>query len=651
MNRQLKKLITFFNTYKAWLGLLLFVIIAYLPLSSFQFALKNDAFIYNFPNKYFFSEALQHGYIPYWNPYLNYGFPLFADPGFAWWHPMTWLFGFIGYNPYTFTLEVLFYLFIAAAGMYWLTRNIGLSKQISFLVGCLFAASGFFVGNMQHINFLTCAAFIPWVIGTWLRLQKSPSLKTAFFTALTTYLLCTAGHPAIPIGMFYFMVFFSLAYFIFFRNEVKIRSLLAWNAGYVFLTFVFLLPPILSWVQLMPFYSRSESVDHLSSNQLGFTIQSYISFISPIATIKDDSFFNTDVSMRNGYFSLFGFAAFITSVVSDKTKLQKIFLLAGSLMLVLSMGGFVKQALYQNLPLLTFIRTNGEFRVFSLLCFLISGGLFLQKLYVSRLNYSGLKPTFKFILAPTYLITASFVTFFLTGKKDLRYQHFFQGDFKTTLDQITFIQVLSAGFILALFFAVIYFILLRKKSGRILFFFILADIIINTWLLLPVTGVGQKSVAYLDDLLEKAPKGFPKPSLVYETKQVPIQSEDELRIGKWSWYDKQIIHKRIEYPSSFLKKERFYQANNPLFSNKSFAFLKKGNGNIAIHYFNPNTFSFHLSLNARDTLVLMQNYYPGWKLYINQQRRQMKNNDLGYFLIPLNSMDTIIKIKFSLDLL
>lgn len=52
--------------------LVCFIWVAYLPLSSFQFALKNDAFVYNFPNKYFFSECLHHGIIPWWNPYLNF---------------------------------------------------------------------------------------------------------------------------------------------------------------------------------------------------------------------------------------------------------------------------------------------------------------------------------------------------------------------------------------------------------------------------------------------------------------------------------------------------------------------------------------------------------------------------------------------------
>jgi hypothetical protein len=127
--------------------LLIVCLIAYLPLSSFLFALKNDAFAYNFPNKYFFSEVLRNGYLPTWNPYLNYGFPLYADPGFAWWNPITWLFGLIGYNVYTFSIEVLMYIYIAGLGMYWLGKKLNVSPLTSFIIGCMFMCSGFLLAT------------------------------------------------------------------------------------------------------------------------------------------------------------------------------------------------------------------------------------------------------------------------------------------------------------------------------------------------------------------------------------------------------------------------------------------------------------------------------------------------------------------------
>src|ERR1700682_5347010 len=101
-----------------YLLLLIFLVIAYLPLSSFLFALKNDALTTNFPQKYFFSAALHNGYLPLWNPYVNFGLPLYADPGFAFWNPITWIFGWIGYTVPMLSVEVLFYIWIGGIAAY-----------------------------------------------------------------------------------------------------------------------------------------------------------------------------------------------------------------------------------------------------------------------------------------------------------------------------------------------------------------------------------------------------------------------------------------------------------------------------------------------------------------------------------------------------
>ena len=107
---------------KPYLLLLIVLFVCYLPLSTFYFGMKNDAFSDNFPNKFFLSEAIHSGMLPLWNPYMNFGFPVYADPGFAFWNPITWVFALIGYSAYTLTVEVLFYIYIAGISMFALCR-------------------------------------------------------------------------------------------------------------------------------------------------------------------------------------------------------------------------------------------------------------------------------------------------------------------------------------------------------------------------------------------------------------------------------------------------------------------------------------------------------------------------------------------------
>ncbi len=126
--------------------------------------MKNDAFSDNFPDKYFISQSLHAGYLPLWNPYMNFGFPIYADPGFAFWNPITWLFAIFGYSTYALTLEVLLYIFLAGVFMLHLAKWLKLSAPIAFAVACMYMCSGFFTGSIQYINFITSAAFLPFTI-------------------------------------------------------------------------------------------------------------------------------------------------------------------------------------------------------------------------------------------------------------------------------------------------------------------------------------------------------------------------------------------------------------------------------------------------------------------------------------------------------
>lgn len=242
----------------------------------FYFSLKNDAYTVNFPNKYFFSESLYAGLLPLWNPYLNFGFPIYADPGFSFWNPITWLFGLIGYNAYTFTIEVLTYICIGAIGMYLLIKEEGKDRLNALIISIAFASSGFFIGNLQHINFITCIAFLPFCFLYWKKF---------------------------------------------------------------------------------------------------------------VTTGKEPNFF-TDVSMRNAYFGiLLFFIAVINVVKISRNKLWLLFPLFG--FIILSFGGNLKSIIYPHLPLLNFIRINGEYRIFIIFILLIfaSDGLdFSSILLLSHLQ-------------------------------------------------------------------------------------------------------------------------------------------------------------------------------------------------------------------------------------------------------------------------
>ncbi|MBI3883213.1 MAG: hypothetical protein HY305_03110, partial [Sphingobacteriales bacterium] len=161
------------------------LIIAFLPISSFLFFLKNDAFNNYFPPKFFMSESIHAGYLPLWNPYINFGIPQYGDMSSGYWSPVTWLTAStIGYNAYTFTIEALFYILLGGLGMYKLTGVWQLDKNIRLIAGVAFMCCGYNIGHLQHFNWLSGTAFLPWCLWSYILLLEHFSLRNVIKTAI-----------------------------------------------------------------------------------------------------------------------------------------------------------------------------------------------------------------------------------------------------------------------------------------------------------------------------------------------------------------------------------------------------------------------------------------------------------------------------------
>ena len=202
---------------KTIFAFLLILFVAYLPVSTFLFFIKNDAFSGYFPPKFFMSESLHAGHLPLWNPYINYGIPQYGDMSSGYWSPLTWLIAAsVGYNAYTFTIEILIYILLGGIGMYKLCRFFNLQNKARLIAAAAYMCCGYYVGHLEHFNWLSGAAFLPWCVWGYLLLQQNLSAKNILQSAILFYLFISSAHPGITIGAFYF--FIALSVFMFFKN-------------------------------------------------------------------------------------------------------------------------------------------------------------------------------------------------------------------------------------------------------------------------------------------------------------------------------------------------------------------------------------------------------------------------------------------------
>lgn len=609
------------------------------------------------------SESLHAGYLPLWNPYINYGIPQYGDMSSGYWSPITWLIaGTVGYNAYTFTIEVLAYIFIGGVGMFTLTRYFNVQKNVRFIAAIAYMCCGYNVGHLQHFNWLSGAAFLPWCVWTYLLLQQKFSIKNVLQGALLFYLLLSSAHPGLLIGAFYFFIALSL-YLLFRREEInfsgRIKKFAITNAVLIIVLILLSAGLIVGYTDILPHITRGEKVVLSAALKNPATPQSWISILFPLATVKNDSFFSTDISMRNIYFSL-TLILFFFIALFRRDSWQRFFLFTGFAFLLLSAGGIFKTFAYKFIPLISYVRLDGEFTIFSILCFILIAAIELDRFIKEQKELKGkikwIYYAFEVLLFAAIIFglykTISTKEGLLYSYKNIAAQNGLPLKLKALIDALSFYDALWIQGIVQLFLLWGIKFCLREKRWNLLVRIAVADVIIATLLNLPFTGVGKASVADVQHVLNKAPKGTPIPPLQPIQKNDTISLEEKGLVGDWSLYNKQIdvIHE-VPYPIMLNTISKYFDfiKNNPssaLIKN-DFLFIKsEGDNKPIVTSFTPNKIIFTIHAADSGVVVYQQSFYPHWVYNSGKESKEIQPYSGAFISVPVTRGENKIEISF-----
>ena len=169
------------------------------------------------------SESIQSGYLPLWNPYINFGLPQYGDMSSGFWSPVTWLIAStIGYTClYSFTIELLGSTYwlpvpvcIFFAGFMALRKLFPLLQELRICAAVIWSATcNISTGSVE----LHC---FPGACGLN-QFQKRFSLKNSTLAAILFYLLVSSSHPGIIIGSI--VLFYCFIMFSYFRNRMAVQ--------------------------------------------------------------------------------------------------------------------------------------------------------------------------------------------------------------------------------------------------------------------------------------------------------------------------------------------------------------------------------------------------------------------------------------------
>jgi hypothetical protein len=160
-----------------------------------------DVYDYSYPHALFIHDALRHGHLPYWNPLLNYGEPVLANPNFLFFYPDTLLIALLPLN-FAYTLHYILHFALAAIGTYLLLRRWNRSRSAAFFAAFFFTFSGPMLSLGNFYNEVACAAWIPWALLVTDRAVESFSRRSWVLLVLVFSLQFLAAEPLTLLATF-----------------------------------------------------------------------------------------------------------------------------------------------------------------------------------------------------------------------------------------------------------------------------------------------------------------------------------------------------------------------------------------------------------------------------------------------------------------
>jgi len=605
------------------------------PLSLQLLTFKNDALTYYYPVRTLISDAINHGELPLWTPYINMGYPLHADLQSGAWNPVVWIIGLTtGYPLAAMHYECVFYFSLAGMGMYMLARNLGAGIWMALIVGMTFQFSGFMLDSIQFFTCISSACWIPFIFLYFRRTLfennwKNPALFSVFMGML---LLC--GYPAFVIITFYLLLSYFLC-FLWNKRKQKLQSKRIFIRLGVSI-FIFLLltaPAIISFYQNLPYINRggAQSLEVVQQNSMNpVTI---LSMLFPFSSEAPDAFLHSELLMRTVYMGILPLCLLILigqkAINRDKKKAIAIAAVA-LLMLLLAFGKyfFLRKLTYLLLPGMDMFRHPGLFRLFF---------IFFCLLAVTRAFPYGLtkfdilkKWAFSIFIIAAALFCISLVlrlsgnvwiapinkTFFNTAG-------FWQRIFIESL----FVAAISAF----IFWAA------RYRSMKILFGVLVFDLFVSTQLHLAVTGVGAKSYEQVVKDLSRNPKPFPKPGNTSIEKNSEAGTDSLFEAGSRMPFRKLVG--RNDYfitPGNLLMQEQFYASpiRDSIFKKPLISFMQQ-NIPVTVTKFGANHIEGIAVSGMGDSLLLLQNHYPNWKAFIDGKETAITTSAISFMAVPV----------------
>ena len=690
-----------------WLLLIIVCLVGYWPISTNLFSLKNDAYIYFLPCRYFISESIQSGHFPLWNPYFYMGFPLHGDMQAGVWNPIVLFISlFTKYNMTTLQFETLLYVFLSGLGMYKFLGCFNRSHSTKLIIAISYMFCGFIIDTGQITVWTGSAAFIPFVLLYYSRILflQGNIYRNSLKTGIAFYFLLTAGYPSFAIMMLY-ILFAAFTYTIipgFSKKPIDKAVLFNLLKATVLAAVVFsliALPALLSYYDYLPYYQRSSGTVLTQAQINPFNPFAILSYLFPSSVTKSHLYLTTDPTARSGYIGLFSLLM-LTGIIRKKINNSQIFIAAATLIIFLfSLGDAlpVRKFFYDYAPLMNLFRHPGTMRIFTT-CGLLVLSSFCMDDFFSSLKTGSLKFYLRIAVIPLAVISTIMLTYYKSSSLFNKII-FFKTNFVTTPDKRSFIKqfydsfyfadaVMLDGFLQILFLLCFIYLISKNNIADSKWFAIL--FIINPVLLaqfsIPATFVTQQPPSKINNFIKTCPVNYPVPDINTNiAANNAVEEATNKEFGCSSFYSKKIVQAKGELNPSFTQSlkqfdndtflnrivmqypvcyfadtvEPYPSVNEVNITGKKILFTSdasiykfpndtaKNTSSIIIKKFAPWGLEFETETQRLKPFVLFQNHNKNWKLYVDNKKFDIYKGNISFIYAGIPAGKHTLKFIYS----
>ena len=300
------------------------------------------------------------------------------------------------------------------------------------------------------------------------------------------------------------------------------------------------------------------------------------------------------------------------------------------------------------LPGFSYFRNPAIFRLYFLTSLIIFLAILLRNKHFSELFSFKTTQQAKIIHFTIWILITIFILTFL-----INFQHINSVPFSSLtlfIKDISFGQTILISSIIQLIILLILLLTVKTRRLGIAKLILTADLIINTLICTPFFSVSSYSISEVHRIFHSVP-GFPIQDA--RLTEVSATYTDE-KMNTWN--NLNIFKKQVSSNESYrgpLTLKYFYlrpadSSQRKKAFNKKMVFAENDSTLVSIHLLIQKPTHIRASVNLAEPafFIVMQNYYPGWKAWYNNNKVEFVNDDKPGMTIAVPKGEGIIDFRY-----